>query len=163
MSIDKGVLGLAGEYSVAAELCRMGIYSQLTLGNRKRTDILVVTKNERFIRLEVKSKQRSVWGLCKGIFGQNVFIVFVDFEKKSENERPDYYILSVKDWKKIVKKQVRDDKVKKPNANIEVDEENCYVSINKAGKDTKGHSVYPKVIEEHKEGWDQLKDYLDNN
>jgi hypothetical protein len=34
-------IGLAGEYAVAAELCRRGFYAQLTLGHHKKTDLLV--------------------------------------------------------------------------------------------------------------------------
>jgi len=36
MPISKDILGLAGEFAVASELCRRGIYAQLTLGTRKR-------------------------------------------------------------------------------------------------------------------------------
>jgi hypothetical protein len=32
MAIDKSILGVAGEFAVAAELCRWGMYAQLTLG-----------------------------------------------------------------------------------------------------------------------------------
>jgi hypothetical protein len=35
MGIAKDTLGLAGEFAAASELCRRGIYAQLTLGNRK--------------------------------------------------------------------------------------------------------------------------------
>ena len=44
MEIPKDKLSLAGEYAVASELCRRGIYAQLTLGTRKRTDLLVDTE-----------------------------------------------------------------------------------------------------------------------
>jgi hypothetical protein len=37
MSNSKELVGLAGEYAVASELCRRGYYSQLTLGNHKKT------------------------------------------------------------------------------------------------------------------------------
>ena len=32
MKIEKSILGVAGEFAVAAELCRRNIYAQLTLG-----------------------------------------------------------------------------------------------------------------------------------
>ena len=41
MEIPKETLGLAGEYAVASELCKRGIYAQLTLGNRKSVDLLL--------------------------------------------------------------------------------------------------------------------------
>ena len=54
--IDKHNLSLAGEYAVASELCRRGIYAQLTLGTRKKTDILADTGTTMF-KIEVKAKQ----------------------------------------------------------------------------------------------------------
>jgi hypothetical protein len=51
MAIPKNVLSLAAEFAVASELCRRGIYVQLTLGNLKRTDLLVLdTENHRMLR-----------------------------------------------------------------------------------------------------------------
>ncbi|MGH9891741.1 MAG: hypothetical protein ACREA0_07125 [bacterium] len=42
---------------MAAELCRRNIYAQLTLGNRKRVDLLTLSKSGRFLKVEVKAKQ----------------------------------------------------------------------------------------------------------
>jgi hypothetical protein len=39
--ILKESLGLAAEFAVASELCRRWLFAQLTLGNKKRTDLLV--------------------------------------------------------------------------------------------------------------------------
>lgn len=39
--LSKELLGLAGEYAVASELCKRGMYAQLTLGSHKHTDILI--------------------------------------------------------------------------------------------------------------------------
>lgn len=38
--IDRTLLGVAGEFSVATELCRRNIYAQPTFGNQKRVDLL---------------------------------------------------------------------------------------------------------------------------
>jgi hypothetical protein len=54
------LLNLAGEYAVASELCRRGVYSQLTLGHHKRTDILV-EKDNTLARIQVKTKQTREW------------------------------------------------------------------------------------------------------
>jgi hypothetical protein len=43
-TIEKEYLGLEAEFAVASELCRRDMYAQLTLGRRKRTDLLVETK-----------------------------------------------------------------------------------------------------------------------
>ena len=102
-TVAKDVLGLAGEYAVASELCRRGKYAQLTLGNKKQTDLLVESGNH-FLKVEVKSKQTSEWPGVKGIHGNSV-LVFVDFRGKGEGDRPDFYILTVADWRRLVKKR----------------------------------------------------------
>jgi len=79
--IDKEKLSLAGEYVVASELCRRGIYAQLTLGTRKRTDLLVDTETA-MLRIQVKAKQGRNWPYCKGIFGENMLLIFVDYKNK---------------------------------------------------------------------------------
>lgn len=55
MLIPKEILDLAGEFAVASELCKRGIYAQLTLGIRKRTDLLVET-DASMLRIQIKSK-----------------------------------------------------------------------------------------------------------
>ena len=101
MLIPKETLGLAGEFAVASELCKRGIYAQLTLANRKRTDLLVET-DDSMLRVQVKSKQQREWPGVKGISGDDIILVFVDFESKELNARPDFYVLTSDDWKKVV-------------------------------------------------------------
>lgn len=98
MKKSKDLLGLAAEYAVASELCKRNIYAQLTLGQRKRTDILVETEKA-MLRIQVKGKQGKEWPFIKEI---SDIIVFVDFENKEENERPDFYILTADDLKKVL-------------------------------------------------------------
>ncbi|MFW6122388.1 MAG: group I intron-associated PD-(D/E)XK endonuclease [Petrotogales bacterium] len=100
-SLSKETLGLAGEYAVASELCKRGIYAQLTLGNRKRTDLLVET-DDSMLRIQVKSKQKKEWPGIKGITGNDIVLVLVDFEKKPLNSRPDFYVLTSSDWAQII-------------------------------------------------------------
>jgi hypothetical protein len=59
MTIAKDTIGLAGEFAVASELCKRDMYIQLTLGNKKRTDLLVEV-GDNFIKVEVKSKQEDM-------------------------------------------------------------------------------------------------------
>jgi hypothetical protein len=99
--LTKEVLGLAGEYAVASELCRRGLYSQLTLGNHKRTDILVET-DARMLRISVKAKQGSEWPSISGPTRTDDFIIFVDFAGKGEDERLDFYVLGQADWRAVL-------------------------------------------------------------
>lgn len=53
--LDKAMIGLAGEMRVCAELIKKGYMASVTHGNAKATDILIIGKNSRFLRVEVKT------------------------------------------------------------------------------------------------------------
>ena len=121
MYVSKEAIGLAGEYAVAAELCRRGIYCQLTLGNHKSTDLLLDTDN-RLSKVSVKTKQRYSWPNVRGIADENTLLVFVDFKGKGMTERPDFYVLNVDDWKKVAKKIKKGD----PRARIKKEDNTVF-------------------------------------
>jgi len=147
MPIAKDLLGLAGEFAVASELCRRNIYAQLTLGMRKRTDILVETERG-MLRIQVKGKQGKVWPGCKGIYGEDIILVFVDFANKKETERPDFYILTVEDWKKIIEKElILTGKVER--GDVTIDDKN--MPTWKDGLD---------MIKEYREKWNKIKEIV---
>jgi len=155
--ISKEHLSLAGEFAVASELCRRGIYAQLTLGLRKRTDLLVETEAG-MLRIQVKAKQRG-WWICKGIFGENIMLVLVDYENKGLHERPAFYVLTPNDWKNFVKSGWVDDYVSK--GKMALDNEYCPIWISKQGKASRmGAQVTPGDISQHKEQWDKIKALL---
>ena len=106
MKMEKETIGLAGEYAVASELCKRGFYAQLTLGHHKKTDLLV-EGGQKLFRVSVKSKQGYEWPNVRGIWEEGDLIVLVDFKDKKLNDRPDYYVLAVDDWKKVTKKLMR--------------------------------------------------------
>jgi hypothetical protein len=115
--INKDILGLAGEFAVASELCRRNIYAQLTLGLRKRTDILVETEVG-MLRIQ----------------------------------RPDFYILTVEDWKKLLEKElIQTGKVAR--GEVTIDEKN--VPIWEDGYH-QGWKITPEMIKEHQEKWDKI-------
>ncbi len=94
------MVSLAAEYAVASELCRRGIYAQLTLGRQKKTDILVFSEAGEVARLEVKAKRGHDWPNCKGIYGPRVFLMFVDYQHREPGWQADFFVVSVKDWRK---------------------------------------------------------------
>ncbi len=104
--LSKEHLGLAGEYAVAAELCRRGVYAQLTLGHHKRADILVEA-GRGMLRIQVKAKQANEWPAVAGISQASELLVLVDFMGKAEGERPDFYILNHHDWKALARREKR--------------------------------------------------------
>ena len=159
MAVSTECIGLAAEYAVASELCRRGIYAQLTFGNKKRTDILLMSENNQFITIEVKAKQGAAWPHCKGIYGSRVLLVFVDYANCSESERPDFYILTSKDWLVLVKERISVIQEKKPDKRIVIDKENVPVfvdEINKYGKPYRGISISSNMVQEHKEDWNKI-------
>lgn len=156
MTISKDLLGLAAEFAVASELCRRNIYAQLTLGFRKRTDILVETEKG-MLRIQVKGKQGREWPGVKGIYGEDTILVFVDFEKKKENERPDFYVLTVEDWIELLRKElILTGRVER--GEVTVDDKNT--PIWKDGY--QGMGILPDMVREHQERWDKIANKIAN-
>ena len=58
IQIDKQQLGMAGEYSVCAELLKKGYNASITMGNTKAVDVYVFTANG-LRRIEVKTTRSN--------------------------------------------------------------------------------------------------------
>ena len=146
--IPKEILGLAGEYAVASEICRRGFFAQIAYGRWKNVDVLAVNPdNGKTVLVEVKTKQDREWPAVKGIKGSNRLLILVDFENKNESERADFYILDENDWQEYLKKYILNSK--------NFDRlENGYIPVWQDGY--KGTSVRPEQVMEHKERWDKL-------
>lgn len=143
--LTKEHLMLAGEYAVASELCKRNMYAQLTIGHHKSTDILVETENN-VMKIQVKAKQGSEWPGVSGINKASDYLVLVDFQRKDEGERPDFYILNINDWKKLLELE----KKKFPEATIDNQLRIRY-------PDTwKGLNLKPEKVESFKEKWGKM-------
>lgn len=152
--ISKECLSLAAEYAVASELCRRGVYAQLTLGNRKRTDLLVDSDAGLMFRIQVKAKQGREWpGVC-GVYGDAIVLVLVDYEKKILSDRPDFYILRPKDWAAVMKSlliktgRVAKGEVKITDENVPIWRDN-YV----------GTGIKPEHVLKYRDTWENLIQY----
>ena len=153
--ISKETLGVAAEYAVASELCRRGIYAQLTLGNRKSTDILVDYDKGKMLRIQVKAKQKREWPAIKGISRSSDIMILVDYENRKEMVRPDFYILSFKDWRDLLNTSlVKSGKVEAGHVSID----NESVPIWNEG--FKGIAVRPAQISKHLECWGKVNKHL---
>ena len=162
MAIEKQLLSLAAEYTVAAEICRYGIYAQLTLGPRKRTDILL--ENEKaMLRIQVKAKQTPTWPNCKGICGSGIILVLVDFKDKTNTDRPDFYILTPEDWKQLVETELKEQILSKK---VRLDEFNVPVwveQLDKKGNPYKGCSINPGQVAQHQDQWFKIFDQFQSS
>ena len=150
--IPKPVLGLAGEYAVASEICRRGYHAQITFGRWKNTDILAVNLTSgRTVLVEVKSKQGKVWPSVKGIKGYNRVQVLVDYRGKEFLERPDFYVLDERFWRSYIEevrgrlKEVREDETR-------------IIHVWPDGYE--GVALKPEEIEEYRERWGILEEKL---
>jgi hypothetical protein len=101
--LAKELIGLAGEYAVASELCRRGVYAQLTLGNRKSVDLLI--EGENLARIQVKTKQPKTWPSVKQVRSSD-FLVLVDAQGKRPGEQPDFFVLNSDDYGGLVRREV---------------------------------------------------------
>jgi len=159
-SVDRGTLGLAAEYAVASELCRRNIYAQLTLGNQKRTDLLAFSESGRLARLEVKGKQGRAWPSCRGVSGRNAFLVFVDFAGKDVSARPDFYVLTPSDWRRVVRKRVDVLQSRNPAKRVAMRADNIPIftdEIGKSGRPYRGVSVFAEYLQPYREKWQKIE------
>ena len=144
--LSKELLGLAGEYAVASELCRRGLYSQLTLGNHKRTDILIES-NTKMIRISVKAKQGKEWLTGKEIFRDDDFLILVDFQNKNLNDSLYFYIINKSYWSVMIKDEVerKKDRIEKVENDV-IHFKNGY----------KGMNVQVKHVLDYKDKWNLI-------
>ena len=56
---EKYYLNLAGEYAVCSELAKRNITANLTLGNKKAIDIIVLKDNSKAVTVEVKTTNKN--------------------------------------------------------------------------------------------------------
>lgn len=157
--IDKAILGLAAEYAVASELCRRGVYAQLTLGNHKRTVLLVDVDRGKMLRLQVKAKQQHEWPGVKGVFGPEMVLVLVDYENKKLDERPDFYVILPTDWKSFLQVQLAESG-QAQQGQVSLNDELVPTWRGKK-RNYVGISVRPEHVQKHKDQWDKIKKLLD--
>jgi len=75
--IDRNCVHLAGEFFVAAELCKRGYNVALTMGNAKAIDVLA-EKGGKSTLVQVKSVQsKSGWPIMKDKIVKNVIYILV--------------------------------------------------------------------------------------
>jgi hypothetical protein len=148
--LDKETIGLAGEYAVASELCRRGVYCQLTLGNRKKTDLLVETDNCLF-RVSVKSKQTPTWPRVKGIWQKGDLLVFVDYKDKNVSDPPDFYVVDIPSWKKVLKRKL--EHLNDPRAKIDNENTMFWPGAEGEKNEWTGCQVSVSEIAEFKDAW----------
>jgi hypothetical protein len=90
------VSGAAGVYFVTGELSRFGYIALPTVKNTKGIDIVVSSEDfSKTVYLQVKSNKNKYdfWIVGKPVQGNNVFYVFVNLLSKSQNQRPEYFIV----------------------------------------------------------------------
>ena len=165
-SIDRSLLGLAGEFAVAAELCRRNIYAQPTFGTQKRVDLLAFGHDGSLLRLEVKAKQGSVGPHCRGIFGSNIVLVFVDFAGRLVSVRPDFYVLSASEWRTVVENERVRYLDKHPDRRAEITIENVLVlpdELNGQGRAYEGVGVHAADVSTHRDAWHKIEHALEGS
>jgi hypothetical protein len=150
--LSKELLGLAGEYAVASELCKRGFYAQLTLGHHKRTDILIET-DTRMLRLQVKARQGSEWPSVPDLHRPDDLLILVDFTRKEALARPDFYVLALTDWLQLVSRE------KKRRPDITVDSQNRLSYPD----GWRGLNIKLDHVADYKEKWDKITAIINPN
>lgn len=99
---EKYAVGMAGEHFVAAELIRRGVAASVTMGNSKRTDVVVMNaEGTRVAIVEVKSSPRREWvvgNMVPAPSKQSWVFVHIPPDGTS----PRYFVLTAKDLYEIL-------------------------------------------------------------
>lgn len=148
--LEKSLVGLAGEYAVASELCRRGVYAQLTLGNRKKVDLLL-DGEQAIARVEVKTKQGREWPGVKGIApGDGLkFLVLVDLQGKERGERPEFYVISRDEWRPFLEQKLQD---RRKQGLVEIGDDN--VARHRDG--FVGTGIKAEEVAQFRNDWDKI-------
>ncbi len=97
----KYLLGMAGEFFVAAQLQRLGIAAAVTYGNAKQADVVAFSA-EKSVVIEVKSTSEPKWvvgGTVPAASNKPWVFVYLPAE---HTEAPCYYVLSGEQLHNIV-------------------------------------------------------------
>ncbi len=106
------LVGVSGEYFVAAELSRQGYVASLTLRNTRGMDVLVTNSDaSRSVGIQVKTNRggKKIWVLnekAETYYSDSLFYVFVNL--KGPKERPEYHVVPSKTVADFLAKDHRD-------------------------------------------------------
>jgi len=106
-NLESTLVGVAGEYYVAAELAMRGYIASITLRNSRGVDIIASNSDaSKSVSIQVKTINSSTakWLLTsksEGFFSENHFYIFVALNRLGE--RPDFYVVP----SEIVAKYIR--------------------------------------------------------
>jgi len=116
---------------------------------------------EDFFGLRLRASKAINGQTVRGIPNDQSILVLVDFEEKEVVQRPDFYILTVSDWKELTNRKLDDGIEKNPDGwkGAYVNDENALVfphQLNKSGKPYVGLGVNVKDVTGFQESWDKL-------
>lgn len=95
--LNSPLVGVSGEYFVAAELSRRGYIASITLRNTKGVDVLCSNSNAtKTVGIQVKTNKSSerVWLLNQKVedyFAPNLFYIFVNLNNNKKS--PDFFVV----------------------------------------------------------------------
>ena len=100
------LVGVAGEYFVAAELSKLGYIASITLRNTRGIDIIATNEEgSNTVNIQVKTKShKNKWVMSEKnelVKDKNIFYVFVSLNDGFS--RPDYHISPSSDVAKFIK------------------------------------------------------------
>jgi hypothetical protein len=149
LKIQKNALGYAAKYAVASELFRRFKDVKISTETNGKPSEINLKKKDKTLTFEVRGKQSGTWPKCMGIDSDDQVLIFVDFEGKLENERPDFYILLKDDWVDFLEREI----IPKGRDEVIIDDHNTPVY---RGGTFIGTGVKQRMIAKHKEKWDKI-------
>ncbi len=98
------------------------------------------------VRVQVKAKQGTQWPGVHGISRSTDFLVLVDYQSKEVGEIPDFYVLGMRQWKRILQME----RIRKPGVVIT----RTYRVVYPDG--WKGVNLRVKDVMRAKEAWNRI-------
>lgn len=93
----------AGQFYVAAELTRRGYSVTLTLGNARRTDLVVISPNGTMFKVEVKAlSNKNFWIISPPPDADDHFYVLV-YLPKDEAAPPQFFVMTCRETQQLRK------------------------------------------------------------
>jgi hypothetical protein len=87
--------GMAGEFLVAGELCRRGVFCSVTYGNAKKADVVAFSQaTGRYLPLEVKTTSEDRWVIGNSVPENSERLWVFVFLPPDNSQSPEYFVLS---------------------------------------------------------------------
>jgi hypothetical protein len=138
------------------------------LDGQRPSDLFVTTNSGNEVLIAVRSQQKGEWPPVKNILGKDrrvqqscKYIVLVDFEGKSLNDRPDCYVLTIDEWRAVVRLWVNRRRSQNMQSDTtDPDSPDWPTQMRQDGDIQYGIIVKPEFVKRYRDEWCKILNFL---